>query len=326
MIGLLHAASATHQGQRRDHNEDYTRSWEPETEADEAKHGWIYIVADGVGGADAGEVASQYATDQTLKHYFENSDKADWAKRIVDAMQTANTDLRQLVAVRNNNRRMATTMVTAVIRDDHIYMANVGDSRGYRWRDGEFQQITKDQSLVARLLEEGAITAEEAENHPRKNVILSSVGSERRAQIDMFQISFQPADILVLCSDGLTRHVKDDEMAEIITEQDPDTAVTTLINLANDRGGEDNISVTIVRYQAATDQNTAVSHKTLAETQPMPTRPLADSQPLAETRPLVPASDNAANISNPKLLWQYTLLLTIIQTFLILYFYIITRP
>ncbi|RMD48176.1 MAG: Stp1/IreP family PP2C-type Ser/Thr phosphatase [Candidatus Thermofonsia bacterium] len=307
--GQIKAACATHQGQRRDHNEDYVRCWEPETEADESQHGWVYIVADGVGGADAGEVASQYATEQALIHYFKDKETHDWGRRLVNAMQAANTDLRQLVAVRNHNRRMATTMVAVVIQNDRAFMANVGDSRGYRWRDGQLKQITKDQSLVAKLLEEGAITAEEAENHPRKNVILSSVGSEKRAQIDLFQITFQPQDILVLCSDGLTRHVSDAEISEIIAKEPPETAVNTLVDLANERGGEDNISVTIVQYDKEKPKETAVSPATNTQTRSTP----------------IMAATGTSDTSVP-FLRQYTIMLTFLETALIFYFWYILRP
>lgn len=240
----------TNTGLVRDHNEDFIAFWEPKTHEEETKNGWLYLVADGVGGADAGEVASQYASEQTILHYLESTEQMDWGQRILDAMQAANTDLRQLVLDHHNGSRMATTMVTAVIHKDQLFIGNVGDSRGYHWRNGRLQQITKDQSLVAKLLEEGAITEEEARNHPRKNVILYSLGSENKPPIDLFALTWEPGDILFLCSDGLTKHVEDDEISAIISQDSPQNASKTLVNLANERGGEDNISVAIVKYQS----------------------------------------------------------------------------
>lgn len=291
-IGHISADIKTDTGLVRDHNEDFVDSRKPETHEEELANGWLYIVADGVGGADAGEVASQYATERTVFHYIQSSDQTDWGQRILDAMQAANTDLRQFVLERNNNSRMATTMVTAVIQDSHLFIGNVGDSRGYLWRQGIFQQITKDQSLVAKLLEEGAITAEEARNHPRKNVILYSLGSENQPKIDLFELSWEVGDILLLCSDGLTKHVEDDEMAEIITSAPPEKATDMLIALANERGGEDNISVAIVRYETKETKQKA-RKKAAAAASLIPT----------EYRPLM---------------WFFTFGLSIIQSILII--------
>jgi protein phosphatase len=255
---FVRAAMRTDPGLVRDHNEDFVTRREPLDAADEERNGWLYIVADGVGGADAGEVASQYASERTIYHYLAGSNQPQWGQRLLDAMQAANTDLRQLAAERNDNRRMATTMVTAAIYQDRLYLCNVGDSRGYLWRDATLQQLTKDQSLVARLVEEGAITAEEAASHPHKNVILYSIGSEKRPPIDLFEHELQAKDKIILCSDGLTRHVEDGEIGPIIERNDLDTAADVLVRLARERGGEDNISVAIIEYGVQAEPGTVI--------------------------------------------------------------------
>lgn len=247
----------TDRGLVRDHNEDYILCHEPTSPQDEQANGWLYVVADGVGGADAGEVASEYASAQMLAHYINNTEPDHLGQRLVAAMQAANTDLRELVVHRNGNQRMATTMVAAVCTGERAYFANVGDSRGYHWRDGTLRQITKDQSLVAKLVEEGAITEEEAVSHPHRNVILYSIGSEKRPQIDLFELPLATGDKILLCSDGLTRHVSDEEIATFLAEGDLDQTAVRLIELANERGGQDNISVGIVAYEqslAAADE------------------------------------------------------------------------
>lgn len=269
---FIQAAMETDPGLLRDHNEDFVLRREPQDAADEERHGWLYIVADGVGGADAGEVASQYASEQTVRHYLQ-SQQTDWGQRLLEAMQEANTDLRQFIAERNDNRRMATTMVAAVIHSNQLYLANVGDSRGYLWRNATLQQLTKDQSLVARLVEEGAITAEEAAHHPHKNVILYSIGSEKRPPIDLFEHELQPGDKLILCSDGLTRHVEDAEIGPIVEQNSLNSAAKILVDLARERGGEDNISVAIIHYG---DQ---FEHPTVADEE----RPTISSPPLYTT-------------------------------------------
>jgi protein phosphatase len=304
----IEAVLRTDVGQLRDHNEDYVSSREPADAEDEAKNGWLYIVADGVGGAEAGEVASRFATEQTIKHFLARHAEHDWGKRLREAVLAANADLRQMVVERESN--MATTMVATVIHDGQVTMTNVGDSRGYHWRDGTLHQITRDQSLVAKLVEEGAITEEEAINHPRKNVILHSLGSKQAPQIDVFDVPLEPGDLLLLCSDGLVRHVRDEEINEVITEKGPAEASETLIDLANDRGGEDNISVGILRYEPAKAKeraSTATTQKVI--------RPKTVARPTVPSRP-VPAAPAAAAVpveSGSRALMLYTAFLAIVQ-------------
>lgn len=300
-IGQINAVLRTDTGLIRDHNEDFVSYWEPGSLAEETQNGWLYIVADGVGGADAGEVASKLSTEQTISHYLAETDEPDLGQRLLNAMQAANTALRQHVVERNDNSRMATTMVAAVLQNNHAYIANVGDSRGYLWRNGRIHQITKDQSLVAKLVEEGAITEEEAHFHPRRNVILYSLGSERSPKIELFEQSLEPGDILFLCSDGLTRHVADEEIAVMLGNEPPEKASLNLIRKANERGGEDNISVAIIHFGQETAVSPTVSHKT------------------NNSQPLVMINSTSANslVVNRSFLWFYTLMLGLAQTLLI---------
>lgn len=295
----INASLRTDVGRVREHNEDYVTFREPLDAYDEVLHGWLYLVADGVGGADAGEVASQFASERTLENYLQDAQNPNLGERLVDAMQAANTDLRQMIAERDSGSRMATTMVAVVLQGDQAYFANVGDSRGYLWREGVLEQVTKDQSLVAKLLEEGAITAEEAEYHPRRNVILYSLGSERHPKIDLFEKKLLPGDIILLCSDGLTRHVTDEELAELVAASDEPAAVTQhLIDLANSRGGQDNISAAILHYD-----NQGVSHT--GKNQPDSVSPVVTTPPRNDQK-------------KARTLWGFTLLLSLIQTMLII--------
>lgn len=253
MQQFVDASLRTHQGRVRSNNQDFIAWREPADTAEEQKQGWLYILADGAGGMDAGEIASSFATERTLHHYL-NHDELDWGPRLQAAMQAANVDLREMSARNEGNTRMATTMVAVVISDNQAYVANVGDSRAYFWRDGRLKQVTKDQSLVAQLVDEGAITEEEAAVHPRRNVILFSLGSERTPRIDLFEVKLEPGDKLVLCSDGLTRHVNDEEIETVVGQQATSEATETLISLANERGGQDNISVGILHFRPANGQ------------------------------------------------------------------------
>jgi serine/threonine protein phosphatase PrpC len=246
-IGHIDASLRTDQGRVRDHNEDFIACEIPETAGEESRNGWLYVVADGVGGAEKGEVASEFATGRTIHHYLVADPSADWGERLRQSMQSANTELRQMVTELEPGNRMATTMVAAVFHDRQVTIANVGDSRAYHLHGGALHQVTKDQSLVARLVEEGAITEKEALNHPRKNVILHSLGAEKTPKIDIFEVELEFGDQIVLCSDGLTRHVMDEEIASLVSQLSPAVATERLINLANERGGEDNISVAVLR-------------------------------------------------------------------------------
>jgi serine/threonine protein phosphatase PrpC len=302
---MIKASLSTDRGCLRDHNEDFVASHEPDEGAGEIRDGRLYIVADGVGGSDFGEIASQYATEQTVYHYLDTYEMADWRQRLVQAMEAANGDLRLLIAERGSGNRMATTMVSAVVHGEWGTIANVGDSRGYHWRNGYLEQITNDHSLVARLVEEGAITPEEAENHPRKNVILHSLGSENRPRIDVFDVKLAYDDRLILCSDGLTRHVSDSEIAEIAGGDDPAVSTESLVELAKERGGEDNISVGIILYQ----------------------RELADSD--HDFGADIRFGPERSSVSVPGVgrrgLWIYTAILCVVQTLLIIWAWIIVN-
>jgi len=305
-LSPIRAAMQTDRGLVRDHNEDYVIRHEPSSPEEEEAYGWLFIVADGVGGADAGEVASEYACQQTVAQYMAANGNLNPGQRLVDSMQAANTNLRQLVAERNQNKRMATTMVATAIGDQVAYIANVGDSRGYHLRDGSLRQVTKDQSLVAKLVEEGAITEAEAASHPHRNVILYSIGSEKTPKIDLFEVPLDPGDIIFMCSDGLTRHLSDAEISEIIREEPLETAASSLIQLANQRGGQDNISAVIIAYG-----------------EPSETTPVQLKGPRV-AMPIFGGNAKTA-AQNRKFLLPYTIFLSIIEAILIIMVWLMFR-
>lgn len=290
-VTQVSAVLKTDTGMVRDHNEDYVSAWEPSSEEEKASHGWLYLVADGVGGAEAGEVASRVTVEQVTTYYLADHETQEVGERLQAAIRAANDDLRQLAA-NQHHANMATTLVAVAIVNNQATIANVGDSRCYHWRQGQIRQITKDQSLVAQLVEEGAITEEEALNHPRRNVILFSIGSMRDPRIDLFTVSLEPDDLLLLCSDGLTRHVSDPEIAETLGQTTPELAGQMLVELANARGGSDNISVALISF----GQHTPVARVVTA-----PMRPF-----------VLPAG------ATPYALWAYALFLAVVEVILIL--------
>ena len=300
----LQASMRTDQGRVRDHNEDYIASVEPASDSDEAQDGWLYIVADGVGGAELGEVASEYATERTLFHYLNNRQEPVFGQRLLEAIEAANDDLLELTMEQGTGNRMATTMVAAVIHNNTAVLANVGDSRGYHWQDGILRQVTKDQSLVARLVEEGVITEEQALSHPRRNVILQSLGSEDQLQIDLFNVELGPSESLIMCSDGLTRHLTDQEISSIVGELDPESATEKMIQLANKRGGEDNISVAVLQIG---DMSKSLNKE------------LSPTTRVTRTRNTVPDGESERGA-----FWYNTATLTIMYLFLVLLIWILT--
>ena len=255
----IEAELLTDVGRKRRHNEDFVDCFEPADPEELARSGRLYIVADGVGGAADGEVASEYAAKKVLHEYY-RSTEPDLGRRLKAVIRAANADIFEHVQRRPELGRMGTTIVAAAVRDDELVVANVGDSRAYLIRNGDIHQITRDHSLVAKLVDEGSITPEEAERHPRRNVLLRSIGADPDTYPDTFEGRLQPGDQVVLCSDGLTRYVSDDEILDVATHTRADRAVKRFVEMANARGGKDNISVMLIR---ATE---AVPPLTLAET------------------------------------------------------------
>jgi protein phosphatase len=237
------------------------------------------MVADGMGGAAAGEIASEMATAIVLREL-----RRDWlgsAKITPDAFATAlkhaaavaNAEINAYAANHPEYRGMGTTATITGMLGDTLYLCQVGDSRAYLVRDGAARQITKDQSLMQKLVEAGEITEEEAEHSERRNIILQALGPEATVKVDLTHQKLRRGDTLVLCSDGLSGQVSRDEIGQVITEE-PDlmAACKRLIDMANAAGGPDNITVIAARFDGAGLQAAAdgdeVGHRVF---------PLADS-------------------------------------------------
>ncbi|MHB1456420.1 MAG: PP2C family protein-serine/threonine phosphatase, partial [Armatimonadota bacterium] len=206
--------------------------------------GSLYAVADGMGGHASGQIASELALKTIVKSYYgDTSDDVNESLRT--AYQRANTfiyDTSQLIAERNG---MGTTCTAFVLRDDTIYMAHTGDSRLYRIRGGEIVQISEDHSWVAEQVKRGALTKEEAEMSPFRNVITRSLGSVPDVEVDILSEPIQKDDILILCSDGLSGYTRDADILEIASNWSPAVAALKLVDKACANGGGDNVTVVI---------------------------------------------------------------------------------
>jgi protein phosphatase len=260
----IRVVGRTDQGKTRDHNEDnflvadLTRkdATPPagEREYDLGERGLLVTVCDGMGGAAAGELASEMATNtiyqQLLGSWLLEPEITGqrFAFRLKEAVETANIEIHNYAKSHPENRGMGTTATVAGILGDHIYVAQVGDSRAYLVRDGAAHQITKDQSLMQRLVEAGELTEEEAAHSERRNIILQALGPDLKIKVDLTHQEVRRGDLLVLCSDGLSGQVKKEEIGREASGGDLRTACERLVALANDRGGPDNITVVMARF------------------------------------------------------------------------------
>ena len=284
-------------GKARDHNEDNFLVADlsrrdctapvSEREYELGDRGLLLVVADGMGGAAAGELASEMATDtiykQLLSSWLREQEATGqrFATRLKEAVESANIEIHNYAKAHPENRGMGTTATAVGILGDHLYLTQVGDSRAYLVRAGAAHQLTKDQSLMQRLVEAGELTEEEAAQSERRNIILQALGPDAKVKVDLTHQEIRRGDTLVLCSDGLSGQVKKEEIARQVSEtRDLKAVCDRLVALANERGGPDNITVLVARLDGdglrAADQAEEVGHQvyplidTEASTDPVP--------------------------------------------------------
>lgn len=226
----------THRGLVREQNEDTICVAAP-----------LYILADGMGGHQAGEVASALAA-RTLRE--ELNGIVPSAEAMVQGYMAANRAVYACQQQDASLSGMGTTMTALWEEDDHVLVGQVGDSRAYLYRDGRLHQMTEDQSMVGEMLRAGAITQEQARNHPYRNVITQAVGTEERLSPVVTRILKSPGDLWLLCSDGLTDMAQDEEIIRVLANYAPSEAAEELIHLALQHGGTDNVSVLLLEVSA----------------------------------------------------------------------------
>jgi len=244
---VLDVAVLSDRGVKRDHNED-AWSLPPEglTPGQIATKGRLYIVADGVGGHQAGDVASMMTVEIVQQRYYADP-SPDVASSLIAAIQTASQKIDQESAARSERRGMSTTVTAVVLRGTELTVANVGDSRTYLIHQGQMRQVTNDHSWVEEQVRGGLITREEAAKHPQRNIITRSLGGNREVEVDIFEERMGPGDSVLLCSDGLSNMVLDQEIAAIVSEGwKAEAVVNELIELAKQRGAPDNVTAVLL--------------------------------------------------------------------------------
>lgn len=247
----LRSSARTSIGQVRENNEDTVQLW---ADTDFV----IAVVADGMGGAVAGEEASRIAVEAVQQEIVIKPDDDNALstlndeaviEKLCEAIRLANLNIVRRASANPEMRGMGTTITLALVRSASAIIAHVGDSRAYLVDSGSRRvtQITADHTFVEALVAAGHLTPDQASEHPMRNVLYRALGQHEDVEVDIYEAHLRAGDRLILCSDGLTRHVKPAEIARIVSDAaDPDIASTELVALANERGGEDNVSVIVV--------------------------------------------------------------------------------
>jgi serine/threonine protein phosphatase PrpC len=238
-LRIADQAGTTDVGRQRSTNEDSLVLAPP-----------FFAVADGMGGAKAGEVASGLA----VKVFDEEQESHEPAEaQLSRILREANRRIFELSTDDESRRGMGTTLTAAKVHDSDVSLAHVGDSRAYRLREGDLEQITNDHSLVAELERSGQISPEAAEHHPQRSIITRALGPEPDVEVDTYTVPGRPGDVFLLCSDGLTSMVSDEEVASILRGADSlATAADELVRAANQSGGKDNITVVLFSLEETT--------------------------------------------------------------------------
>jgi protein phosphatase len=281
-LQIVDSAAITDVGRQRQANEDAYVAAPP-----------FFAVADGMGGAKAGEVASRMATEG-----FDGAGAGEEAPEaeLTRIAREANRRIFQQAESDESLRGMGTTLTAAKVEGHEVSLGHVGDSRAYLLRDGKLEQLTRDHSLVAELERSGQLTAEAAEHHPQRSIITRALGPEPDVEVDTYTVTGRPGDLFLLCSDGLTGMISDDEVAAILRgHEDLREAAATLIRAANTSGGKDNITAVLFRLDDADAGESAA----VAASETVAGQLHADDVREAPTEPREPARAAAAEQPQP---------------------------
>ena len=279
MLRAAHTTWKTDTGRQRRDNEDNAFARAP-----------VFVIADGMGGAQAGEVASKIAVEA---FQAELPDTGSPEERLADRAQDANRKIYEISRSEHERAGMGTTLTAVYVDDADLAVAHVGDSRAYLFRHGELGRLTQDHTLVEELVRRGKLTEEQAAEHPQRSIITRALGVDPEVEVDTRTYAGRAGDVVLLCSDGLTSMISEDEIVSILNgEDDLDRAAERLIAAANEAGGRDNITVILFRLEevggpAATDEPTEVGLT------PAASNPGAGGGPASDSPGRVPAPEGA---------------------------------
>jgi protein phosphatase len=247
----LEFAELSDTGRVRTRNEDYLGHVVPSSPSHARSHGWLFALADGVGGQRQGEVASRAAVQEALAGFRRAKDGALHKDVVTQLVQAANARVCESEALSGRlGLGMASTIVVVALRFDRATVAHVGDSRCYLIRDGDAKPITRDHTVVADQVRLGLVSAEEAAESSQRHVLSRSLGMNLFVNIDVDEIQLLPGDVLLLCSDGLHNAVKSAEIAEATRHRDLAVVARELVDRANEQDGSDNVSLQLIRVRS----------------------------------------------------------------------------
>ena len=237
----INSYSALDKGRKRKYNEDNLLVYEPKDRNIHSRKGYLYIVADGVGGLTKGDIASKTAVE-TIREAYYSSKSSNIKKSLINAVKKANS---KIFSLSNDEEKMGTTVVCLVVKGNQVYIANVGDSRAYVFRENKLIKLTEDHSFVGERVRMGELTEEQARVHPRSNIILRCMGTKNTIEVDIFVHNIREGDRFLLCSDGLWGELPYKKLNELM-KNDSSKAMNILVDNANQAGGSDNISIVLV--------------------------------------------------------------------------------
>jgi len=291
MLRAAETALRTDTGRQRRDNEDNAFARAP-----------VFVVADGMGGAQAGEVASKIATE-TFEQGLPDSGSPE--ERLAERVREANHQIYELSRSDRDRAGMGTTLTAAYVDDTSVAIAHVGDSRAYLFRDGTLERLTQDHSLVEELVRQGKLTPEQAAGHPQRSIITRALGPEASVEVDTWTYPVRAGDILLLCSDGLTTMISEERVAGILGEaRSLDGTADALIDAANEAGGRDNITVVLFRLEEVGEDGQTDQPTMIGVPSPATTSELEDTAPDAESEDARGAAGSAhtatATVARPK--------------------------
>lgn len=241
-------AAGTDKGLVRETNEDSYNIIPGSQEAP-----YVFIVADGMGGHNCGEIASRTAVEYISDHFAQNNgsflNAGDCRLALKKLVEAANLEVWQKSTESPETNGMGTTLTMAVVAGKAVTIAHVGDSRLYLARSGNMRRVTDDHSYIEELVRKGSLTREEAENHPGKNIITRAIGTSPELEVDILSLTMETNDMMILCTDGLTNMLCEDEIVETAGSSGPEAACEQLIEAAKRHGGEDNVTVIIIKCE-----------------------------------------------------------------------------
>jgi serine/threonine protein phosphatase PrpC len=286
VLRIADHASKTDVGRQRHTNEDNLYDQPP-----------LFAVADGMGGAQAGEVASEMAISEFVS---ERDGEAAAEQQLEQIALSANRKIWEMSQSDSRHAGMGTTLTAAMVDGQQVAVGHVGDSRLYLFRDGQIERMTRDHSLVEEFVRQGKLTPEQAEKHPQRSVITRALGPENAVEVDTFRIPARDGDVFLLCSDGLSGMVSDSDMAAILSAGGPlDKAAATLVDAANDNGGRDNITAVLFKLEDDGDGDprakaSTESYDTIAGDEQAPTSEQIDAE-----RQRIADMDTQARVTEP---------------------------